>query len=67
MLVIKCKKNGDGTYNAGVFQNERPVDPLNFTLKNATCEEIRKLHEKVVKSFPADYTVTIKGECAECF
>lgn len=67
MVTLKCTKNDDGTYNASVFQDEEQVNPNNFTIHEADCDEIRDLHQRAVKAFATEGPVKIQGECTECF
>lgn len=67
MVTLKCTENEDGTYNTEVVQDEDPVNPNNFIIHEADCEEVRELHQRVVKAFPTEEPIRIQGPCTECF
>lgn len=63
MLELRCNKNANGTYNAGIFQNDR--SNTDYRVKNGTCEDIRKLHQRALNDF-GEKEITIGSECSEC-
>lgn len=63
-LEIRCEKNPDGTYNGVTYQDGEPL--ADFSVRRASCEEVRGLYVRVAAEYPEDVVVKVVGGCTGC-
>lgn len=67
VVELRCHKNSDGSYNAGIWVDGVPQFTPNseFTLVGVDCEAIRGLWKKATDAWVV--IPTVDGPCQDCF
>lgn len=70
-VKIKCRDNGNGTYEVGSYEsdskdNDKMILDPGYSKNPANCEDVRAIRKKLEQAYP-DVLLTVEGPCKMCF